>query len=84
MSYIDELLESGGNFIAQRTEGGASFRPSTEKESDLESFQSVVRKLRQRDGDGFRIFREHVTSDRPHNVVDLVVVTIGAPEATDA
>jgi len=80
MSYIDELLESGGNFIVQRTETGASFRPASEKESDLESFQSIVRKLRQRDGDGFRIVREHVTSDHPHDFVDLVLVTIEAPE----
>lgn len=78
MSYIDELLESGGNFIVQRAEGSASFRPASEKDSDLESFQALVRKLRQRDGEGFRIFREHVTSDRAEDLVDLVVVTIGA------
>ena len=80
MSYIDELLESGGNFIVQRTEGGASFSPASAKESDLESFQSVVGRLRQRDGDGFRIFREHETSDHADDFVDLVLVTIGAPE----
>jgi hypothetical protein len=80
MSYIDELLESGGNFIVQRTEGGASFSPASEKESDLESFQSVVRRLRERDGDGFSVVREHVTSDYARDFVDLVLVTIGAPE----
>jgi hypothetical protein len=76
MSYIDELVESGGNFIVQRAEGRASFSPASEKDSDLESFQALVRKLRQRDGDGFRIFREHITSDRAEDLVDLVVVTI--------
>ena len=81
MSYIDELIESGGNFIVQRTKESASFRSAGEKDSDLESFQALVRKLRQRDGDGFCIFREHMISDRAEELVDLVIVTISASEA---
>lgn len=78
MSYFDELLESGGNFIVQRSEGSASFTPTSEKEGDLQSFQTLVRRLRERDGDGFRIFRERLTSDRAEDFVDLVVVTMEA------
>lgn len=76
MSYIDELLESGGNFIVQRSEGSASFSPASERDGDLQSFQTLVRNLRERDGDGFRIFREHRMSDRAEDWVDLVIVTV--------
>lgn len=76
MSYFDELLESGGNFIVQRSEGSASFSPASEKDGDLQSFQTLVRKLRERDGDGFRIFREHMSSDHAGDLVDLVIVTV--------
>lgn len=75
MAFIDELLESGGNFIVERTDDGASFRAISTRDADLQSFEALVRKLRGHDGEGYRIFGIHESSDAaPH--VDLVVVTI--------
>ncbi|MDB5583650.1 MAG: hypothetical protein JWR80_8826 [Bradyrhizobium sp.] len=76
MAFIDDLLESGGNYIVQRASGGASFSPVSDKDADLKSFQSLVRRLREHDGDGFQIFKEHPTADRSEDLVDLVMVTI--------
>ncbi len=76
MAFIEELLENGGNYIVQRSKGGASFSPVSGKDADIQSFQSLVRRLRERDGDGFEIFKEHPMSDRGGDLVDLVMVTI--------
>ena len=77
MAFIDELLENGGNFIVRRSSDGASFTPASGKDADLQSFQALVRRLREYEGDGFRIFKEHTSSDRAGDFVDLVMITIG-------
>jgi len=48
----------------RRSSDGASFTPASGKDADLQSFQTLVRRLREREGDGFRIFNEHTNSDR--------------------
>lgn len=76
VAFIDDLLESGGNFIIQRSEGIASLRPAGDSDADLESFQSVVRRIRANDGDGFSVMKDHVSSDRPGDMVDLLILSI--------
>lgn len=76
MAFIDELVEGGGNFIFNRTEGGASFSPSSERDADLASFQNLVRHVRAHAGDGYAIHLEHVCADRPGELVDLLVLQI--------
>jgi hypothetical protein len=76
VAFIDDLLESGGNFIIERSEGVASLRPAGDADADLESFQSVVRRVHANDGDGFSVMKDHVSSDRPGNMVDLLILTI--------
>jgi hypothetical protein len=76
MAFIDDLLENGGNFIIKRSEGIASLRPASDTDADVESFQSVVRRVRANDGDGYSVMKEHVLSDRPGNMVDLLMLII--------
>ncbi|WP_022685451.1 hypothetical protein [Sphingomonas phyllosphaerae] len=76
MAFIDDLLESGGNFILERSEGIASLRPASDRDPDLESFQAVVDRVRAHEGDGFSVLEDHVSSDRPGDLVDLLSLTI--------
>lgn len=76
MSYIDQLIENGTNFKVERKDGSASFRPVSGSDADVEAFQSVVRDLRAHQGDGYDIHLDHKLSDRPGNLVDLVLVTL--------
>lgn len=76
MAFIDDLLESGGNFIIKRSEGIASLRPASDRDADLESFQALVDRVREHEGDGFSVLKDHVSSDRPGNLVDLLILTI--------
>jgi hypothetical protein len=76
LAFIDELVEGGGNFVFTRTEGGASLRPASDRDSDLASFQNLVRRVRENEGDGYAIHLEHVSSDQPGNLVDLLVLTL--------
>ena len=76
MSYIDRLIEDGTNFRVERRDGSASFRPAGASDDELERFQSVVRNLREHCGDGYDIHIEHKMSDRPGDLIDLVLVTI--------
>ncbi len=76
VTFIDELLESGGNYIIQRTHGGASLRPASDSDADLNSFQTVVKRVRANAGNGFRIHMDHVSSDRPGNLVDMLILSI--------
>lgn len=76
MTFVDDLLENGGNFILERWEGTASLRPASEGDADLESFQGLVRKVRAHDGEGFSVVKEHVSSDHPGDLVDLLLLSI--------
>lgn len=76
MTFVDDLLENGGNFILERSEGTASLRPASESDADLESFQVLVREVRAHDGEGFSIVKEHVSSDHPGDLVDLLLLSI--------
>jgi len=76
VAFIDELVEGGGNYIFKRTEGGASLSPASDRDADLASFQNLVRRVRANEGDGYSIHLEHVCSDRPGNLVDLIVLQI--------
>jgi hypothetical protein len=76
LSYIDRLIEDGTHFRVERRDGSASFRPAGGSDDELEQFQSVVRNLRDHRGDGYDIHLEHKMSDRPGDLVDLVLVTI--------
>lgn len=74
MTFVGELFESGGNFIAERTRTGAMFRPSSEKGADLRSFQALVRRFRHGEGDGYRILEEQLAQGQAEQCVDRVVV----------
>ncbi|CCW18788.1 hypothetical protein EBBID32_31430 [Sphingobium indicum BiD32] len=76
MSFLNDLLENGGNFIAERKEGSAILRPVSNRDADLESFQTVVRRVRENEGDGYAIFKDHVSSERGGNLVDLLILTV--------
>lgn len=76
MRYIDRLIEDGTNFRVERRDGSASFRPAGASDDELERFQAVVRNLREHRGVGYDIHIEHAMSDRPGNLIDLVLVTI--------
>lgn len=76
MAFIDELVEGGGNFVFTRTEGGASLAPASDREADLVSFQNLVRRVKANEGDGYAIHLEHVSSDRPGNLIELMILTI--------
>lgn len=76
MAFIDDLLESGGAFVIERSEGIASLRPASDADAYLESFQSVMRRARANDDDGFSVMKDHVSSDRPGKMVDLLILTI--------
>lgn len=74
LAFIDELVEGGGDFIFTRGEGGGSLKPASD--GDLASFQNLVRRVKANEGAGFDIHLEHVCSDRPGNLVDLLVLRI--------
>jgi hypothetical protein len=76
LAFIDELLEGGGNFVFERTEGGASLAPASERATDVASFQNLVRRVRANEGDGYAIQLAHVSSDRPGALVDLLILTL--------
>ena len=76
LAFIDELVEGGGNFIFTRSEGGGSLKPASGSDGDLASFQNLVRRVKANEGDGFAIHLEHVCSDRPGNLVDLLALRI--------
>ena len=76
MTFIDQLLEGGPNYIMERKTGSASFRPKTDAVADVENFQSVVRRIYENAGDGYSVFKEHASSDRPGNLVDLIILTL--------
>ena len=78
MSFLDEILEHGGRFIAERSDRSATFRPVSDRDNDLESFQSAVRRLREHEGDGYTICEDHVSSDHGRQQIDLIVVSINA------
>lgn len=74
MTFIGELIEAGGHYILERTDSGASFRPVTGKHADLKAFQSLVRRIKQRAGEGFEVQAERVSDDHPGELVDLLVL----------
>ncbi|WP_066663336.1 MULTISPECIES: hypothetical protein [unclassified Sphingomonas] len=76
MAFIDELVEGGGNFIFTRSEGGGSLKPASGSDADLASFQNLVRRVQANEGDGYSIHLEHPCSDRPGNLIDLLVLQI--------
>jgi hypothetical protein len=76
LAFIDELLEGGGNFVFERTDGGASLAPASERESDIVSFQNLVRRVRANQGNGYAIHLEHMSSERPGNLVELMILTL--------
>ncbi len=76
MAFIDDLFEGGGYYIIERTEGGATLRPASDKPSDLQAFQNAVARVRRNEGDGYAIHLDHVCSDQPGNLVDLLILTI--------
>jgi len=76
VAFIDDLFEGGGHYIIERTDGGATLRPASDKPCDLETFQNVVARIRRNEGDGYAIHLDHVCSDRSGNLVDLLILTI--------
>ena len=75
MSFLDDLLAGGPSYKMSTITDGASFRPSDESDEALEAFQSIVRRVRANEGDGYEVFQTHPCSDRPGNLIDLVLIT---------
>jgi hypothetical protein len=78
LGFIDELLENGGHFIAERSGTRATFRAVSDRGNDVESFQTIVGRLRDHEGDGYTILRKHVSSEHGLDFVDLVILSLGA------
>jgi hypothetical protein len=76
MTFIDQLLKGGRHYIAERKTGSASFRPKGSAAADLERFQPVVKQIYESAGDGYSVFKDHASSDRPGNPVDLIILTL--------
>lgn len=76
MTFIDELFESGGHYIIERTEVGASLTPAGTKDADLESFQHLVRRVRANAGNGYAIQLEQMALDRPGSPIDLMLLRL--------
>lgn len=76
MNFVDELLEDGGRFIAQRRGAEVTFHPASNEIADLESFQAVVHRLREHEGDGYRIIRDDLSSDHGGGLIDAIVLLI--------
>lgn len=78
LGLIDELLENGGHFIAERGERRATFRPVSDRGGDVASFQTIVRRLRDHEGEGYTIIQDHMSSHHGLDFVDLVILSVGA------
>lgn len=76
MTFIDALFEGGGHYNIERTEGSAALKPASTKPSDLDAFQNVVARARRNKGDGYTIHLDHVCSDGPGKLVDLLILAI--------
>lgn len=76
MSFVTELLENGGRYLAEREAGVVTLRPVSNSTTDLQAFQSLVRRVRDHEGDGYRTLKDHVSSDHGVGLVDLLVLTL--------
>lgn len=76
MSFVTGLLEDGGHYLAERDASVATLRPASDSAADLEAFQSLVRRVRDHEGDGYTIRKDHVSSDHGVGLVDLLILTL--------
>lgn len=76
MSFLDELLENGGHFVGERRENIVTFRAASNRSGDIDSFQTLVHRLREREGDGYSISNEHISSDHGMGLVDVIVLSV--------
>ena len=79
MSFVTELLENGGRYFAERDTDTATLRPASDSSADLEAFQSLVRSVRDHEGEGYSIQMDHVSSEQGVGLVDLLVLKLQDP-----
>jgi hypothetical protein len=55
MSYLEDLIGNYTSFQVQRSEEGASLRPISSSDTDLDAFQTVAGNFPQHKDDGCRL-----------------------------
>lgn len=76
MSFVTGLLEDGGRYLAERDASVATLRPASGSAADVQAFQSLVRRVRDHEGDGYTILKDHVSSDHGVGLVDLLILAL--------
>ncbi|MEM7690119.1 MAG: hypothetical protein AAF291_13945 [Pseudomonadota bacterium] len=74
MTFIEKLLEGGGRYIIEERGGLISVKPQRASSTSLEQFQAVVRLIEQNEGEGFRIFKRHESSDHTADLTTLLLL----------
>jgi len=74
MSFLEEILQGGAGYVVEQRAGGASFRPASGSDEDLEAFQQIVRQLQGNSGDGYIVTITHPLSTRGGKIIDLVMI----------
>lgn len=72
MSFLEEILQGGAGYVVEQRAGGASFRPASGSDEDLEAFQQIVRQLQDNSGDGYFVTFTHPISTHGTKIIDLV------------
>ncbi|MGZ8285356.1 MAG: hypothetical protein ACXW27_05985 [Allosphingosinicella sp.] len=80
MSFLEDLLEGGAGYTVKMADGGASFRPAGESDTNLDAFQEVVSRIEDHEGEGYDIHIKHVTSERGKGLVDLVLIALAGED----
>lgn len=80
MAFIEKMLAGGPGYSVTPSQGGASFKPVSSCDADIDVFQGVVTLLEDNVGDGYMIHLTHPLSDRPGNLVDLVVIALAGED----
>lgn len=76
MAFLDELLKGGSNYTLELTQGGASIKPLSNSDDDVDAFEGIVEQIEQNDGDGYTVHMKHQTGERGYGLVDLVLIAI--------
>lgn len=77
MDFLTNLLRGGPGHQVRLTEGGASLKPAGDTDAQLEAFQAVVDRVIRHEGEGYSVHLTHSTSDRPGDLIDVVLIRIG-------
>ena len=76
MSVIKRLLDGGPDHEVSLSKGGASLRPRGDTDAQLDAFQAIADEAIRHDGEGYTILLDHRSSDRPGNLIDLIIMQL--------